>query len=151
MPLPAGDGPAIMQPFTWTRRPVHTLSIALVLYRTPPELLAKTLAHLRRALPCAPEHCRLVLVDNSPKPCTGPEIRELWPFALELIHDQGNPGFGAGHNLALARSQSRYHLILNPDALLDEVVHAPVTSQTGEWVEAPCIAHVVGEEIGDAW
>ncbi|MBI2379741.1 MAG: glycosyltransferase family 2 protein [Gammaproteobacteria bacterium] len=99
---------------------MHTLSIAIVLYRTPRNLLAQTLAHLRRALPCAPEQCRLILVDNSPTPCVGPELLELWPSELELIHGHGNPGFGAGHNLALARSQSRYHLILNPDALLDE-------------------------------
>ncbi len=32
-----------------------------------------------------------------------------------VIEGQGNVGYGRGHNLAIERTSSRYHLILNPD------------------------------------
>jgi len=34
---------------------------------------------------------------------------------LELIEGHGNVGYGRGHNLAIERTRSDYHLILNPD------------------------------------
>jgi len=39
--------------------------------------------------------------------------------SVELVEGHGNVGFGAGHNLALERTTSDYHLVLNPDVLLD--------------------------------
>lgn len=39
---------------------------------------------------------------------------------LRLIQGQGNIGYGAGHNLAITKAESDYHLILNPDIVLDE-------------------------------
>ena len=39
---------------------------------------------------------------------------------LVLIQGNGNLGYGGGHNLAIRTSRSRYHLILNPDVLIQE-------------------------------
>jgi GT2 family glycosyltransferase len=43
-----------------------------------------------------------------------------------IIEGQGNVGYGRGHNLAIGRTSSRYHLILNPDIELgdDALSHA---------------------------
>ncbi len=37
----------------------------------------------------------------------------------ELIQGQGNIGYGAAQNLALRRSAAEFHLVLNPDVVLD--------------------------------
>jgi len=47
---------------------------------------------------------------------------------LKLIHGQGNVGYGAAHNLAIKRTDSDYHLLLNPDLRLDQ--HALVAGIT---------------------
>jgi GT2 family glycosyltransferase len=39
--------------------------------------------------------------------------------AIHTISGHGNVGYGQGHNLALSRSSSAYHLVLNPDVVLD--------------------------------
>ena len=38
----------------------------------------------------------------------------------KLIAGHGNIGYGAGHNMAITRSSSRFHLILNPDVILHQ-------------------------------
>jgi GT2 family glycosyltransferase len=41
------------------------------------------------------------------------------PGAVETIAGHGNIGFGSGHNLTLDRHDYDYHLVLNPDVLLE--------------------------------
>jgi len=36
-----------------------------------------------------------------------------------IVEGQGNVGYGRGHNLAIERTSTRYHLILNPDIELE--------------------------------
>jgi len=57
----------------------------------------------------------LYLVDNSPQATLAPLARQ---FGATYIHLPHNPGFGAGHNVAIRDAQAKgvdYHLVLNPD------------------------------------
>lgn len=39
---------------------------------------------------------------------------------IELVQGHGNIGYGAAQNLAIKRSSAQFHLVLNPDVVLDE-------------------------------
>lgn len=41
--------------------------------------------------------------------------------SFEIIQGHGNVGYGAGQNLALERSDADYHMVLNPDVVLDKL------------------------------
>lgn len=62
------------------------------------------------------------IVNNSPEPDVSIDILSLvrdLNFNVQIINNPGNTGYGAGNNLAIAQVQSKYHLVLNPDAFLD--------------------------------
>jgi GT2 family glycosyltransferase len=103
---------------------LDTLSISIVVYRPDLvmldrvfETLAVALRQLRRA-----QHACLYLIDNGgPDELIGtPKAALRTEFKLELFMGHGNVGYGRGHNLAIERTHSRYHLVLNPDIELDE-------------------------------
>lgn len=65
------------------------------------------------------------LVDNGASEASPSPLLEDLDEALAGLHGRlqqigghGNVGYGAGHNLAIRRSQADYHLILNPDVEL---------------------------------
>jgi GT2 family glycosyltransferase len=69
---------------------------------------------------------RIVVVDNGPDAAACEtvaarvsEVRAL-PGAppVDILTGHGNVGFGRGHNLAILRSTTDYHLVLNPDVRL---------------------------------
>ncbi len=69
---------------------------------------------------------KLFLIDNSPND-------ELKIFAndsrIEYIHNPSNPGFGAGHNIAISKAiemNSEYHFIVNPDIYFEGDVIIPM-------------------------
>lgn len=109
-----------------------SLSISVVCFNSSVqelhELLQSTLAAirlLRDSQSLAP--VVIYLVDNSEGESLALEsfgdlqasCDEL-TVALKLLHGHGNVGYGAGHNLAIRRIDSDYHLLLNPDLKLDE-------------------------------
>lgn len=106
------------------------LTIAIVTYAPDLALLSTVLEHLGRALHHASQHgllteARLMLVDNGPGTVWREPLRcaldsAALPAAVELFSGHGNIGYGAGHNLALQQCQGDYHLILNPDVLVEE-------------------------------
>lgn len=106
------------------------LSISLVVYQPDTQLLLRTLQTLRQAADAAQlagllaEYC-LTLVDNTHysanirQPPYWPQVTAVWqPHALRLFMP-GNIGYGAGHNLAITNRCAAFHLVLNPDVLLD--------------------------------
>lgn len=108
------------------------LSVSIVLYNSPLDLLRRNLQSLQRAAEIAGPACRVdrvavYIVDNS----TERERREgarafvsRWPangfFQMNYVAQPGNRGFGAGHNSVIPRLDSEYHLVLNPDVELSE-------------------------------
>ena len=113
-----------------TREPEALLSIAIVTYAPDLAVLATVLDRLSTALRHAESAgllaaAQLVLVDNGPDPGEHARLRQLLdtarlPASVELLSGQGNIGYGAAHNLALHASTGAWHLILNPDVLLEE-------------------------------
>ena len=102
------------------------LSVSVVVYRPELAELASTLASLgaacealwavRRDLPVT-----LYIVDNGGLPDVRQELDALQAHRVEtsILGGHGNIGYGRGHNLAIERAASRYHLVLNPDVDLD--------------------------------
>lgn len=107
------------------------LSVSIVVFRPDLEALADTL----RSLGIAAERAReagalgrvgLWLVDNDGTVAAGLEdtlAAALGRFApwlsVEVLSSHGNVGYGRGHNLAITRAGAGYHLVLNPDVILE--------------------------------
>lgn len=105
---------------------IEGLSVSMVVYRPDPIQLAQTLDSLavaRDALTVARPNLPvdLYLVDNGGLHDVSALLRELRAHEMPatIIAGHGNVGYGRGHNLAIERSTSRYHLVLNPDIDLD--------------------------------
>jgi GT2 family glycosyltransferase len=109
---------------------VATLSIGIVVYRPDLALLASTLGSLRVAVDVArkdgaADGVAVTLINNGPS--EGDELQRLLAASLPpdsglevtVVAGQGNVGYGSGHNLAIASSLSEYHLVLNPDVVLE--------------------------------
>lgn len=96
-------------------------SAAIVVYRPDAALLRRAVDSLAIALHRAGlAEVTLYLVDNETGMSPAMQGLSALPSGL-VLHPccgQGNVGFGRGHNLAIAHTDSRYHLILNPDAEL---------------------------------
>ncbi|MDH6148863.1 MULTISPECIES: glycosyltransferase family 2 protein [Paraburkholderia] len=102
------------------------LSVSLVVFRPEERLLSSTLASLGAA--CSelrqfrPDVAiNVCIVDNGDLPEISQAIGALTGsgVACEILSDHGNVGYGRGHNLAIQRFKSEYHLILNPDIDLE--------------------------------
>jgi GT2 family glycosyltransferase len=105
------------------------LSIAIVTWRSDPEQFAEVLASVERAadflgllrpmaLPVT-----LHILDNSGQAERWRRLtarRDSGSLQI-LVEDTGaNLGYGSAHNRAIAATTAPFHLILNPDVLLDE-------------------------------
>lgn len=91
------------------------ISCAIVSYHNPPEQIAEVLRSAASASAAASMDLAIYLVDNSADDSLAEVARR---FGARYIHRPDNPGFGAGHNLAMrdALAQgTRYHAVLNPD------------------------------------
>jgi GT2 family glycosyltransferase len=103
---------------------LSTLSVSIVIYRPDRAMLDRVFetlaAALRHLTPTQRAH--LFVIDNGePGELIGTPIAALREeFELKMIAGQGNVGYGRGHNLAINRTRSPYHLVLNPDIELDE-------------------------------
>lgn len=98
------------------------LSVSVVVYRPDPAQLAETLNSLANGSDAlratAPDlTVRLYVVDNGGLADVASELGVLNSNRLTttVISGHGNIGYGRGHNLAIERTSSRYHLVLNPD------------------------------------
>lgn len=107
------------------------LDVSIVVYHTPEVELRETLRSLRSALDRASrtgllDGATVWLVDNGSAPgaverCLADLVAgaPVW-LRHEIVRGHGNVGYGAGHDLAIARSTGAYHLVLNPDVVLDQ-------------------------------
>jgi GT2 family glycosyltransferase len=109
-----------------------SLSVSVVTYAPDLRVLEQTLSSLGKAL-CeahagnAVSRTVVLIVDNGPgeewKPRLCAAARRALPLPthgfVRVVSGHGNVGYGAGHNLAIADSSEHYHLVLNPDVILD--------------------------------
>ncbi|MFM0101431.1 glycosyltransferase family 2 protein [Paraburkholderia nemoris] len=132
------------------------LSVSVVVYRPDIEQLTSTLAGLAAACdalrisrPALP--VELYLVDNGGLPDIQAELAELQrhDVSTTIITGHGNVGYGRGHNLAIERSASQYHLVLNPDIDLARDALCEAFDFFEAHAEAGLITPWIGDEHGD--
>ncbi|MDR6423166.1 glycosyltransferase [Paraburkholderia phenoliruptrix] len=131
------------------------LSVSVVVYRPDTEQLFSTLAGLAAA--SASLHASrpgwlitLYLVDNGGLPDVKAALTELerQGVSTTIIAGHGNVGYGRGHNLAIERSTSRYHLVLNPDIDLAPNALREACDFFDAHAEAGLITPWIGDEHG---
>jgi len=90
----------------------QNITVSIVLYKTPISDIKKVI----NSLSLYQGKLHLFFIDNSPtdslkKDCIG-------KISFEYVHLPENPGFGAGHNVAIKKAMqagSKFHLVLNAD------------------------------------
>jgi len=110
--------------------PLRALSVSLVVFRPDLPVLSSTLHSLRAALEEAERAgvigaARVDIVDNgSDDPLAIDALVQerlggaLW-LAVAIRRGHGNVGYGGGHDLAIREAEGSYHLVLNPDVVLE--------------------------------
>jgi GT2 family glycosyltransferase len=118
--------------FKTAPKKIASLSISVVTFEPSISSLAQTLESLSKAITHAEAHsslasAELFIVDNSPGIIWEKRIRALTEDPRHNIYSQvklltghGNIGYGSGHNLAAEEANSDFHLVLNPDVILNE-------------------------------
>lgn len=137
------------------RSEVEGLSVSVVVYRPDAVQLAGTLASLgtacdalrakRPGLPVS-----LYLVDNGGLADSQAAFEGLSARGVEctILSGHGNIGYGRGHNLAIERSNSLYHLVLNPDIDLDRDALARAVDFFEDHPDAGLLTPWIGDEQG---
>ena len=110
-----------------------TLSVSIVTYRPNEEVLRATVQSLRVSLERAVEAQvvrvgGIYLIDNGPDQASkatlerlaGSETLHWLAPSISILSGHGNVGYGRGHNLAVRRTDSEFHLVLNPDVIVSE-------------------------------
>jgi GT2 family glycosyltransferase len=112
---------------------VITVSISVVTYFPDQTEFEQVIAHLVSAIKTARDslgaflgEISLTVIDNSCSSAVYGNIRTClknqeadFGGHVSAIKSSTNTGFGAGHNVAIAKEASTYHLVLNPDVLVD--------------------------------
>jgi len=90
-------------------------SISVVLFHNNPNELKELIANVLNSS----IHVKLYLIDNS---STNDLSLCCSNDTIEYVFNGANIGYGAGHNIAIKRSQDegfKYHLVMNPDISFD--------------------------------
>ena len=137
------------------------LSISVVTYSPDFQILKKTLRSLALALTYARSEGFLrrivvLIVDNGPgkemnaplHKCAQCSLATAGPDFMMVMSGHGNVGYGRGHNLAIAQSVEDYHLVLNPDVILDQHAIAEAMRFMGEHRDIGLIAPSAREPDG---
>ncbi|WP_310313376.1 glycosyltransferase family 2 protein [Paraburkholderia terricola] len=138
------------------RSTIEGLSVSVVVYRPDMAKLQSTLASLgaacdaliarRPGFPIA-----LHLIDNGGLPDVSATLEALRAHGVvcTIVAGHGNVGYGRGHNLAIERTSSRYHLVLNPDIELEHDALDHALDFFEAHPEAGLITPWIGDEQGD--
>ncbi|WP_406868001.1 glycosyltransferase [Paraburkholderia fungorum] len=134
---------------------IDGLSVSVVVFQPDLAQLASTLASLIAASRVLREHraglpIDLFLVDNGGLPDLSTQKATLRAneIGYTIIAGHGNVGYGRGHNLAIERSTSRYHLVLNPDIDLSHDALNQALDFLDMHTEAGLLTPWVGDENG---
>jgi GT2 family glycosyltransferase len=107
-----------------TSQVTHSLSVAIVTYRTPVAVLESCLLSLQRALQMLEQQgnwqAQIAIIDNGSTPAELTELVQKLQLqgAVQVRTNAKNVGFGAAHNQAILTAKTHYHLILNPDVVM---------------------------------
>ncbi|MBB5543033.1 glycosyltransferase family 2 protein [Paraburkholderia fungorum] len=132
------------------------MSVSVVVYRPDIEQLTSTLASLGAA--CDALHAArpglpvtLYLIDNGGLSDVSVALDRLRARGVlcSIIAGHGNVGYGRGHNLAIERSNSLYHLVLNPDIDLAPDALECAVDFFEQRPEAGLITPWIGDERGE--
>ncbi len=108
-----------------------SLSVSIVTYNPDMNLLYMTMNSLAASVNRAFLNKQLysidvVLIDNGPGRKFYKRLFELAETTtfesvakVRIISEHGNIGYGQGHNKGIESSDAEYHLVLNPDVILD--------------------------------
>ena len=135
------------------------LSVAIVTFDPDAGLLRGTLRSLATSALLARERgllssIELCVVDNGPdgaRPRIDAALTE-WPAPLgpaTRLEGHGNVGFGRANNLALARADSDFHLVLNPDVELEAEALSAALAALGEHADVGLVAPAVFDDHGE--
>jgi len=140
---------------TASGRPGVMLAVSVVTYGGDVVCLESTLSHLAvaaGALPAGRAALRLVLVDNGPgaveRSAALSRLLQGWDGGAEILSGHGNVGYGRGHNLAIGRHASAFHLVLNPDVELAPDALVQALAFLGAHPECGLLAPAVWGEDG---
>ena len=111
-----------------TAYPPPELAITCVLFHSDLDQFDRLIGSLVEALDLTDlSAVPLICVDNSLDAAyaqRGRAICDRWRrsdrVSIEWVSTSVNGGYGAGHNAGLKRVTSRFHLLLNPDVVLDQ-------------------------------
>lgn len=107
------------------------IAVSVVTYFPDLKVLGNTIDSLKASLERSMQirllvHAKIYLIDNGSTEESHRLQREMLErcfadnlFSTEVIAGHGNVGYGAGHNMAIHKASSEYHLILNPDVEVD--------------------------------
>ena len=101
------------------------LSISIVTYKPDYQQFADTLRSLDKAVVALQARrafqVKLTIIDNADEAAIlNPLIKVVAAATCNIIASKENLGYGRAHNLAIATADSDYHLIMNPDVIMDE-------------------------------
>ncbi|MFM0597978.1 glycosyltransferase family 2 protein [Paraburkholderia dilworthii] len=134
---------------------VESLSVSVVVYRPDPGQLVRTLVSLGAACEAVRAirpgfQVQLILVDNGGLPNDSAVLDALRAHDIPstVIAGHGNVGYGRGHNLAIERAASRFHLVLNPDIDLDRDALIQALDFFAAHPEAGLLTPWIGDDRG---
>ncbi|NTW72268.1 MAG: glycosyltransferase family 2 protein [Eubacteriaceae bacterium] len=93
------------------------LSLTIVTYNNS-KIIGDTIKSVVENIPQELSY-RLYIVDNNSTDRTVELVREM-DLNIEILPLKVNKGFGYGHNQILDLINSRYHLVVNPDIMLED-------------------------------
>ncbi len=103
------------------------LSVSIVLYMPDENLLIKTIQSLQHSIDFLNSkrdvRTQLILVDNSEYPDTrqlSDILQQYCKIESHLTFNKINLGFSKAHNQAISNTDADFHLVLNPDVLLEK-------------------------------
>lgn len=102
------------------------LSIAIVTFNSG-HIIQEALTSIIQHLP-ANISASIILIDNHSKDKTKKILRDYATSYnnISLINNPSNIGFARAHNIAIYYADSRYHVICNPDIILENDVFTPL-------------------------
>lgn len=138
---------------------VAAVSISIVTYDPDLAVLRRTVDSLLRSIRHARTtgrlgHAAVYLVDNGPGAVWEQKLQSLagaegtgWA-PIVVLSGHGNPGYGAGHNLVMLRTEMDFHLVLNPDVVLEEDALARALEYMEGHAEAAMLVPQVRDPAG---